>query len=101
MDTRNDTQGWQPIETAPRDGSLFDAWTPQYGGFRVPGTFWKRAICNGEDVGAWWALSIIGRSGVDGRQTYKGDPRGHAIADVPFTLTHWMPLPPPPTSKGS
>lgn len=67
---------WQPIETAPKDGS-------------------EILVCNG-----------IGRRAVthwmEGRGFYAGQGGGYpaswtTIGDL--ALTHWMPLPPPPEVK--
>lgn len=62
---------WQPIATAPRDGTMILAWTPQ-GGVVHDGFMW---LMRWDGIkGAWtpWALSV----------------------DPP---THWQPLPPPPS----
>jgi len=61
------TQGWQPIETAPRDGHQVDLWA--------------------EDcrfTNCWWRF---------GRWVYEVYP--DQIEDVKEP-THWMPLPEPP-----
>lgn len=65
--------GWQPIETAPRDGVKFDAWVPDaFGGHRMVNLSFNR----------------------------KGQLRQHGLitpAELPRWPTHWMPLPTPPT----
>jgi len=62
---------WQPIETAPKDGSEFQAWT-KYGAWK-PLVSWRDGAwceCEGNDFWRWSRL---------------------------FTpLYHWMPLPHPP-----
>lgn len=68
---------WQPIETAPKDGTPFLGWCPQ-----APGSM-KDEIC---------ALSFDPNA--DGRIPW-------CVAGVEERLTwseptHWMPLPPPP-----
>ena len=62
-------QGWQPIETAPRDGTVF-----------LAGRF-------GGDIGS---ITVARQKrGWSGWQTVPGD--------WPFVATHWQPLPEPPT----
>lgn len=63
---------WQPIATAPKDGSDVDLWV---GGERIPEARWER--------GRW---SVWGLSQYDcmGWVVVQGKP------------THWMPLPGPP-----
>jgi hypothetical protein len=61
---------WQPIETAPRDGTLFDVWS----GYRV--------------TNLWFATN---------GKLYR---EGHSHpADLEHWPTHWMPLPAPPPSR--
>lgn len=66
---------WQPIETAPKDGTKFDAWVPDaFGGHRMTG------------------LSFNNR----------GKLRQHGLltdAELPRWPTHWMPLPAPPARE--
>jgi len=61
---------WQPIESAPRDGTRFLAWCPYVG--RV----------------------IMRINGVH-RETWAIDPSGRLSCDP----SHWMPLPPAPTQE--
>ncbi|GJE29786.1 DUF551 domain-containing protein [Methylobacterium organophilum] len=80
-------QGWQPIATAPRDGSEIDLlWC----GRRLTGYRWD---AEGRGGGCWSDARDADR---DWR-----DPRSIS-ADIP---THWMPLPAPPapsrTAEGS
>ena len=66
---------WQPIETAPRDGTRIVAW--------VDGQNWRRC-----EVILWW------------RPSSSADARWHRDAErtlaVSGTPTHWMPLPEAP-----
>lgn len=63
---------WQPIETAPTDGTEFDVWVPSdAGGYRVTN------------------LHLRGDRG------YLWD-QGLSIARIARWPTHWMPLPAPP-----
>jgi hypothetical protein len=82
---------WQPIETAPRDGTavlvMRDIW---------PGTKSGRAEeCNGHNtyVAEWWQ----GENGGAGAWICYMD----SICEpkCPVEPTHWMPLPPPPTAQ--
>lgn len=81
---------WQPIETAPRDGTavlvMRDIW---------PGTnSGKAEECNGHNtyVAEWWAGE---RDGAGAWICYMD-----AIQDpeCPVEPTHWMPLPAPPSN---
>jgi hypothetical protein len=71
-------QEWQPIETAPKDGTRIDVWVPTWlrTGNRMPNAKWRDGRWS-----FWWEptqewLSI--------EEEYEGGP------------SHWMPLPPPP-----
>jgi hypothetical protein len=70
-------EGWQPIETAPKDGTKFDAWVPDaFGGRRMT------------------ELSF----------NWRGQLRQHGLlsaADLPRWPTHWRPLPSPPTNESA
>ena len=65
---------WQPIETAPKDGTLVDLWIQ----WRDGGP-WREADCTWVH-GAWWTA---GREAPAEGETYKA--------------THWMPIPDGPT----
>jgi hypothetical protein len=77
---------WQPIETAPKDGTRILIWDDDEGGYEIG--FWSsnheswldNDICDG-DPGKYWP----------------GDLLGNTI----FEPTHWMPLPEPPAAKKS
>ena len=77
---------WQPIETAPGDGTEIDLWSPSRGrladcywgmetgdgfGSEPKGPGWVREDC---DVTGYWHYSLI----------------------EPFDVTHWMTPPAPP-----
>lgn len=59
---------WQPIETAPKDGTEIDVWDKW--GFRIPCVRWEVTFL-------WWAQDD-----------------GPCVTDD--ELSHWMPLPAPP-----
>ena len=63
---------WQPIETAPRDGTKFLVLGGPYLGYVIP-----VVVDAVFDEGAWW-------------------PNQSDWMDGPLEPTHWMPLPPPP-----
>lgn len=71
---------WQPINTAPRDGTLIDIWATG----RCPDCFWEE--CDGEDfmLSGW-------------RQRYAESP-GNSFSIDDLEPTHWMPLPQPPST---
>jgi hypothetical protein len=64
---------WQPIETAPKDGTAIDIWArkPDGGGQRWTDIVWE----NG------W-VSVEGK-----------------LSDKYWTYTHWMPIPNPPKPR--
>lgn len=68
--------GWQPIETAPKDG------TPILGfaGDEYTVVFWNPHY---SELG-YWDLAVCGAHAIDGE----------------WNPTHWMPLPKPPKSIG-
>ncbi len=78
---------WQPIETAPKDGTKVDGWavntvTGEPVG-RMPGMWWEgEAWQYGREKGFYWEIEvpIFAKTGVP-----------------VVKLTHWMPLPKPPT----
>lgn len=67
---------WQPIETAPKDGTSVLLWD---GEFQFTGEWMVEAI----DGSHWWIATLHGQKQV------ACDPQP----------THWHPLPPPPTPR--
>lgn len=67
----NDNNGWQPIETAPKDGSP------------ILGYAKKEYTTIEWSIGGYWTLCICGEHASDGE----------------WWPTHWMPLPQPPKTK--
>lgn len=75
---------WQPIVTAPMDGTVIDIWCPQYSGRRLCNVSWRKHNLTIADVS----------KGIDRPETWTRDsPNGPQP-----TPTHWMPLPEPPTT---
>lgn len=64
---------WQPIETAPKDGTEILAWQKGEGAFVV---FWYSRLFNWK-----WTTHDLG-------------------GDENLYPSHWMPLPAPPTTEG-
>ena len=69
---------WQPIETAPRDGTVVDLWSVR--GFRYTNAAWD--LVGGEETWGWT------------------DSYNHAFIEDAGPFTHWQPLPAPPELKG-
>jgi hypothetical protein len=87
--------GWQPIETAPTDGTLFDAWVidEDGSGRRAVNAYWKDEPfghdgAKGFDLERGWAAE---------NETYDGGDHWICDPDDGETVTHWMPLPSPPS----
>ena len=75
--------GWQPIATAPTDGSDLDAYWPQYGS--ICPTRWDAERYQTTPRPHW---------------THRGD-RIFGLCDIRKNQpTHWRPMPAPPTQDG-
>jgi len=86
---------WQPIETAPTDGTMVDLWVvavPVYNSYFDKyfeyGEDQRLTDCVFED-GVWKYWTEIG--------DHEYDPHHEEIARE-FKPTHWMPLPDPPSA---
>lgn len=75
---------WMDIETAPRDGTEFDAWTE--GGYRLTDVKW-----GSDDYWSGAPCFLVYRRDND-------EPHRDMWQDAEewTRLTHWMPLPNPP-----
>jgi len=73
--------GWQPIETAPKDGTRVLAWTRNAQSAFV--AFWREHGLAPEDEERGW-LTLMGV---------------RATSEHGSDLSHWMPLPSPPPSS--
>jgi hypothetical protein len=69
---------WQPIETAPKDGTAIFIWLTLAGG-------WFKRVHWSAKVSAW----VDWDHGEEAIYGYDGDKN----------ISHWMPLPKPPTTK--
>jgi hypothetical protein len=81
---------WQPIETAPRDGTEIDLWiaTDDGGGYRQPECVWRdKGECE-----AGWYDAVLEWDRIDAPWTATSAPGEAAMR----TATHWMPLPEQP-----
>lgn len=85
LSDRHAGEGWQPIETAPRDGARVDLWIVRLSSsgrhhdeHRVPNCYWDARKDR-------WRTSWL-----------RAD--GHPPIPANYVPTHWMPLPAPPSS---
>jgi hypothetical protein len=87
---------WQPIETAPRDGTAFQAKIPGHGSDNVIGWFDDLMNSDGRPCGGWafmseqeppdsWTDGICWAVNEDGEKSVEP--------------THWMPLSTPPNPQ--
>ena len=75
---------WQPIETAPKDGTIFDVWCSEHKGY----TDAPKRIANCKySEGVIWFLHSHGWFELN------------TLDFLHATITHWMPLPEPPNGK--
>lgn len=81
---------WQPIETAPKDGTMFLCWVSAERWSGVDGNSSSYAHDTSQIDFCWW------RDGVDGNGYF--DPACGQIGDSQ-DVTHWMPLPAPPKEQ--
>jgi len=69
---------WQPIETAPKDGTVIDLWDGHY----------KHRVVNARWANHYWMNGVPIRE-----KSWGSNDRDGPFCDKP---THWMPLPKPP-----
>jgi hypothetical protein len=78
------SEAWQPIETAPKDGTPVLIYQPDSSRKKV--------------MEAWWALEY--EDGPGYWQTPIG-PAGRGYTILPKAVTHWQALPPPPVEQAT
>lgn len=80
---------WKPIETAPKDGTMFLCWVAAARWSNSDGEFSSYAHNVSEVDFCWWRAMPVGLEGgyFDNASGQIGDGQ---------EITHWMPLPPPP-----
>ena len=82
---------WQPIETAPKDGTeVIGIFVQQYEGFDTTTVYgpWTVAFRHGKWASSWDGSRVI---------EYQGD-WGTDYKSPDLDPTHWRPLPSPPTT---
>ena len=75
---------WQPIATAPRDGTPVLIYMPEASRKRVMEAYWATPWEGAPEEQCWWS-------------TPHG-PAGRGYTILQKAVTHWMPLPAPPQS---
>lgn len=82
-----DSIGWQPIDTAPKDGTVVDLWA----GERIINASWRspEGVWDMEEFRQWCASELF-----DWR--HGGSPKWE-ISPIGKTPTHWMPVPADPS----
>jgi len=81
--------GWRPIESAPKDGTVFAAASTSRYGELYDSASRKPYV-------AWWAPGGDFSEPGWAREVFNGRTSNHVAYP-----THWMPLPTPPTAEGS
>lgn len=82
---------WQPISTAPKDGTRIDLWRPtEEGGERIPDGYWGEAYVpwSGGQYKVGWCAANLGVDAADAPVAWDDD---H------LEPTHWMPTPEGPS----
>lgn len=81
---------WQPIETAPKDGTRVDLWVTYSGDERNQPAAYRETCCE-------WRIDKYGRGPFWCR--YSEDYEDGGWTEIDDTPTHWMPPPEPPEIK--
>jgi len=76
------TAEWKPIETAPKDGTEFQAWV----------------VHNGT---GWWEPRVRFDPDTEMFQIWTRVDYDQDGWENGYTATHWMPLPPPPSENAN
>jgi hypothetical protein len=75
---------WQPIATAPRDGTRVLIYMPEASRQKVMEAYWAKPWEGAPEEQCWWS-------------TPHG-PAGRGYTILPKAVTHWQPMPAPPQS---
>jgi hypothetical protein len=89
---RDQNDKWQPIETAPRDGTRFDAWCVHPDYEEACGTRFPDVQMRGDRTG--FGFIVLESAGAVWHYINKEGPVFPA-----WKMTHWTPLPSPPTDR--
>jgi hypothetical protein len=85
---------WQPIETAPKDGTYIDVWAVPFS-IRA-----GKLIPNGDGdriTKVYWAQPYYGDDRKwDDQWVHWEGPWREPIETETYSITHWMPIPEPP-----
>jgi hypothetical protein len=85
---------WQPIETAPKDGTVIDLWI---NGSRTPDAYWGRPDHTCGEAGRYCDCCPTYDGWVDSTFMHYLNGDDGMLGHEP---THWMPLPPAPQDAG-
>lgn len=83
-EARAEGAGWQPIESAPKDGTLVDLWSDRING-RIPDVAWDAGM---KTFGAWATPD-------------DDDESPYFVPIYMAGVTHWCERPPPPPAASS
>lgn len=75
---------WKPIESAPKDGTRVLIYMPEASRQKVQEAYWAKPWEDALDEQCFWS-------------TPHG-PAGRGYTILPKAVTHWTPLPAPPTA---
>lgn len=88
---------WQPIETAPKNGTPVLVWAPNS---RGDAEGWFRRAQLGCAIASYSGIFGGGWYGDLVRFEYGWESTGSYTVDIRLEPTHWMPLPGPPPTEG-
>ena len=95
---KTDDMTWQPIETAPKDGTEVDLWVVgehrfgnmvYKGGYRISNVHWCWCIPSMPEIEGWVFCGDVG-------QSYMPNDMEDGYYLNKATPTHWRPVPKPP-----
>jgi hypothetical protein len=103
------SEQWQPIATAPKDGTRVLGYGMAYKNLAINGESW---LCHNTEDGrlpficvVWWKEAWYDDEIELGDGLYRKEPKLSFASWYPhthaFNITHWMPLPEPPAEGAS